>query len=189
VYLCRFASTGTEKRVVFSYILHFAANLLNYYYLCSQEDKDMKLKAHINELGPVKDLDIELNQMVLLTGASGLGKSYTAFVLQYMSGIFGSVLSSESLGYRLQPFIKQQMQKEGKEGLFETLDKAKNKIQKADADWIGKGEENKTLLFHFSLNDLFDWMKRDVQNYISYLVGYEDFRCDVDFFSEVDEHK
>lgn len=143
----------------------------------------MKLKAHINELGPVKDLDLELNQMVLLTGASGLGKSYTAFVLQYMSGLFGYVLSDKSLALRLLWFIKRQIHKEGNADLFESLE---GKFLEAGSELIGVGEENKTLLFSFSLKDLSAWMKQDVQSYISYLLGYEDFKCDIDFDFELE---
>lgn len=49
-----------------------------------------KMKIHINELGPVKDSDIELAPMMIYTGASGLGKSYVNFLTYYVFNEFAN---------------------------------------------------------------------------------------------------
>lgn len=42
------------------------------------------IKIYINKLGAIKDSEIELKPMMLYTGDSGLGKSYTSFVVHYL---------------------------------------------------------------------------------------------------------
>ena len=41
------------------------------------------VKIKINKLGPVRDSIIEIKPLTILTGDSGLGKSYSAFVIHY----------------------------------------------------------------------------------------------------------
>ncbi len=45
---------------------------------------------HIEELGPLKNVDIELAQLMLFTGASNLGKSYVNFLCYYVFSLFAN---------------------------------------------------------------------------------------------------
>lgn len=49
-----------------------------------------QISIHIEELGPIKDADIELAQLMLFTGASNLGKSYTNFLAYYVFSTFAN---------------------------------------------------------------------------------------------------
>ena len=49
-----------------------------------------KLKIHIEELGPIRNADIELAPIMIFTGASNLGKSYTNFLAYYVFYLFSS---------------------------------------------------------------------------------------------------
>lgn len=50
----------------------------------------MNIIAQINSLGPVKDSEVEFHPLMVFTGESGLGKSYTAFLFYYLMMSFNS---------------------------------------------------------------------------------------------------
>ena len=50
-----------------------------------------KVVIKINELGPVKNQEIELKPVLLFTGESSLGKSYVNFLAYYLFYVFHSV--------------------------------------------------------------------------------------------------
>lgn len=58
--------------------------------------KDFRI--HIEELGPITDADITLAPVMIFTGASNLGKSYTNFLTYYIFNLFS--------GDRLKDFIR-----------------------------------------------------------------------------------
>lgn len=144
----------------------------------------MKLKAKINELGPLKGLTVEMNQTVLLVGDSGLGKSYTAYLFQFMSGFFGEKSKTFSLDLVLDSFVRKQMKKYGEYDLYENLLKHDVGAIKANDLLIPEGKENKKLLFHFSFSDFAEFMKEEVKDYMINLVGDIDLECDVEFMFE-----
>lgn len=76
-----------------------------------------KMKIHINELGPVKDSDIELAPMMIYTGASGLGKSYVNFLTYYVFNEF----ANEKLSDFLTPKIEGKKWEGNKLSFFFTL--------------------------------------------------------------------
>ena len=49
---------------------------------------EVKIKAHINSLGPIKDAVIEFAPFMLFTGESNMGKSYTNFLSFYVFHLF-----------------------------------------------------------------------------------------------------
>jgi len=49
-----------------------------------------KVRIHINELGPVRNQDIELAPVMLFTGESSLGKSYVNFLAYYVFNVFST---------------------------------------------------------------------------------------------------
>lgn len=57
-----------------------------------------KFRIHIEELGPIKNADITLAPVMIFTGASNLGKSYTNFLAYYIFNLFS--------GDRLKDFIR-----------------------------------------------------------------------------------
>lgn len=57
-----------------------------------------EFRIHIEELGPIKNTDITLAPVMIFTGASNLGKSYTSFLTYYIFNLFS--------GDRLKDFIR-----------------------------------------------------------------------------------
>lgn len=57
-----------------------------------------EFRIHIEELGPIKNADITLAPVMIFTGASNLGKSYTNFLTYYIFNLFS--------GDRLKDFIR-----------------------------------------------------------------------------------
>ena len=49
-----------------------------------------RISVHIEELGPIRNANIELAQLMLFTGASNLGKSYTNFLAYYVFSAFAN---------------------------------------------------------------------------------------------------
>ena len=66
-----------------------------------------KLTIHIEELGPIRNANIELAQVMIFTGASNLGKSYTNFLAYYVFNLFS--------GDRLKEFIRAKLANEAEE--------------------------------------------------------------------------
>lgn len=62
----------------------------------------MGIIVHINELGPIRNSDVTLKPLMVFTGDSGLGKSYTAFLFYH----FITSISSE----RLIDFVRRKWQ-------------------------------------------------------------------------------
>lgn len=71
-----------------------------------------RISIHIDELGPIKNADIELAQLMLFTGASNLGKSYTNFLTYYVFSVFAN--------NRIYKFISNKI--EGKLSQFDRFD-------------------------------------------------------------------
>lgn len=61
-------------------------------------------RIHIEELGPIKDADVTLAPVMIFTGASNLGKSYTNFLTYYIFNLFS--------GDRLRDFIRTKVTEE-----------------------------------------------------------------------------
>lgn len=49
---------------------------------------DTKIRIYINELGPIRDSWVDFAPLMLFTGASSLGKSYTNFLAYYIIDLF-----------------------------------------------------------------------------------------------------
>ncbi len=56
----------------------------------------------INELGRIRDAEIEVKPMMVFTGDSGLGKSYTAFLIDHLY----KVIATDRIGY----FVRERLQ-------------------------------------------------------------------------------
>ena len=60
------------------------------------------LKIYINELGRIRDAVINVKPMMVFTGDSGLGKSYTAFLIYHVY----SVLANDRIKYFVEDKIQ-----------------------------------------------------------------------------------
>lgn len=67
-----------------------------------------RISIHIEKLGPIRNADIELAQLMLFTGASNLGKSYTNFLAYYVFSTFANnriyKFISNKIGGKLKQF-------------------------------------------------------------------------------------
>jgi len=66
-----------------------------------------KIFIHIDKLGPIKNVDIELAQLMLFTGASNLGKSYTNFLVYYVFSTFANNRISKFISNKIEGRINQ----------------------------------------------------------------------------------
>ena len=48
------------------------------------------IKIQINKLGRIRNAEIEVKPFMVFTGDSGLGKSYTAFLVDYLHNVIAS---------------------------------------------------------------------------------------------------
>lgn len=69
-----------------------------------QRLKMRNLRIYIHELGPIRNAEIELAPVMIFTGASNLGKSYTNFLAYYVLSLFS--------GNRLTEFFRKKMPEE-----------------------------------------------------------------------------
>lgn len=104
--------------------------------------KISNVKIKINSLGPISQSEIDLKPLVIFTGESGLGKSYCAFVVNYLFEILHS--------NRLEAFFKD------RDISFDSL-------------WAKRSPE--TPFLSILAKDLFDWINRDCVHYVGYLIG------------------
>lgn len=101
------------------------------------------IKILINRLGRVRNSEIEIKQMVLFSGESGLGKSYLAILVHY----FFEVLVDT---HRIGSFLK-------KMGLEYNREKLK-----------GQGNA-----FTISKEHLQDWLAKDAIEYLGYMLNHK----------------
>lgn len=122
-----------------------------------------QIDIKINELGAIRDSSLKLKPLMLFSGESGLGKSYAAFLIHYLYFLLSD--SSD----RLKLFFSDQNYN------FESI-----------FDHVQSGSQILTI----PKKDVFDWLNKDVVEYIGYLIGNEDFSgsveiripCDYDDF-------
>ena len=65
------------------------------------------INIYINELGRIHDAEINVKPMMVFTGDSGLGKSYTAFLIDHVF----NVISRHRIGF----FVQNKIQTLGEE--------------------------------------------------------------------------
>ncbi len=89
-----------KSKTLFSF-----AFALTFHYLyiekCDFCRKMKKLVIHIDELGPIRDASLELAPVMIFTGNSNLGKSYTNFLAYYVFYLFSGNRLSEFLRERI----------------------------------------------------------------------------------------
>lgn len=112
--------------------------------------KDLEFK--INQLGAIRDSSIKIKPLIVLSGESGLGKSYAAFLVHYI--------------YYL---------------LSDTNDRLKNFFYKRyDFEAMFANVKSGDTVLSISKKKVFDWINQDAIAYIGYLIGNKDFQGNVE---------
>ncbi len=117
-----------------------------------QDCRINSVKFKVNKLGAIKDSEIGLKQFMIISGESGLGKSYVAMMCNY---IFFLLWSNR----RLDKFFLE-------EGI------SFNDMRKG---WKNKGEA-----FVVSKTELLKWMSKDITYFLSYMVASDNLNADIE---------
>lgn len=119
--------------------------------MLSTNHKLEQVKFKINRLGAITGSEVSLNQFMIFSGESGVGKSYTAIMCNYL---FYTLWS----GQRINKFFKD------------------NGISFNDLrlTWKNSGEA-----FVITKEDLQNWMHRDIAEFLNYMLGAE-VNADID---------
>ena len=112
-----------------------------------------QIVININRLGPVRNARITLGQFMIFSGASSLGKSYTAMLVHYVY----RVLSGEELI----EYFKQKQLSAGDVSRFDDI--AVHEI------------------FSVETADLLEWVHQQAKVYLSKMLSYGDLDMDVSF--------
>lgn len=113
------------------------------------------IKLHINRLGLVRDSDITITPLMVLSGESGLGKSYVAVLCHYFFDVW---LNKK----RLNTFFKA-LQNRG----IDFSDQSQALPDKGDALTITKRE-------------LEYWLAKDAVSYLAYMLGNDGMSADLE---------
>lgn len=107
---------------------------------------------NINQLGAVRNAKITLNQFMIFSGASGLGKSYTAMLVHFVYRIL--------LGEELEDYIK---------------------IKKATLGDLGRfSDTDKHEVFTITSIDFLQWVNARAKEYLVQILSFENLNIDVD---------
>jgi hypothetical protein len=113
-----------------------------------------KLEFKINQLGAIRNSYIKIKPLMVLSGESGLGKSYAAFLIHYIY-----YLLSDS-NDRLKDFFVY--------------------YKKYDFDSIFANVTSGNTILTISKKEVLDWINKDAITYIRYLIGNYDFQGDIE---------
>lgn len=119
----------------------------------------MNLSIEIRQLGPIRDTTIHLKPLTVITGESGLGKSYAALACLYLFDILS--------GTRLGDFLIARIG--------------------SDLGRIHESVPNGQVLFSLTYREVLDWCHEDVKNYLAYMTGNPELQADIDFHLPIDE--
>lgn len=111
-----------------------------------------QIVININQLGAVRNAKIVLNQFMIFSGASGLGKSYTAMLVHFVYRIL--------LGEELEDYIK---------------------IKKATLGDLGRfSDTDKHEVFTITSIDFLQWVNARAKEYLVQILSFENLNIDVD---------
>ena len=120
------------------------------------------ITIHIGHLGPVRDSDIILKPVMVFTGESGTGKSYTALLVHYVYKVLCTFECSN--------FFK---------SLEASFDKHKSNLS----------DENGGVLFEFTLQQFENWLNKEAVEYVGGSIGNFFLDAEVNIkFTGLDEH-
>lgn len=113
-----------------------------------------KIEFKINQLGAIRNSSIKIKPLMVLSGESGLGKSYAAFLVHYIYYLLSNTNN------RLKDFF-----------VF---------YKKYDFESIFANATSGDTILTISKKDVFDWINKDAITYIGYLIGNKDFHGDIE---------
>lgn len=116
-----------------------------------EECRIKSVSFKIRRLGAITDSELTLNQFLILSGESGLGKSYVAMMCNY---VFFLLWSRK----RLNNFINEQ-------GIS---------FNQSRLNWKNKGEA-----FVINKDDFLTWVNKDLDTFLSYMIG-SDAHADIE---------
>lgn len=111
------------------------------------------IRIKIKQLGRVRDSEIVLKPFMLLSGESGLGKSYVAFLCHYIYMVL-----ADSKSTRINHFFED------------------NGYDYAE---LSKNYKNEGIALSFPKSELEDWLSKDAVRFVGYMVGNPDLKGDV----------
>ena len=111
-----------------------------------------KIKILIEQLGAIRNSEIEVSQMMLFSGESGLGKSYLAMLCHYIY----DVLLSDS---RFDRFIKEE-----KKWSFSSM---------------RESFKDSGIAVQINKKELEDWLSNDAIQYLRYMLNNENLKCKI----------
>ncbi len=120
----------------------------------------MGIIFNIKKLGAIRDSKVEFKPFMIFSGNSSMGKSYTAFLVYY--------LTSLCTNKRLKVFVNG---KYDSNELFNEL------------------EKEKKLNVIVSIRDLQRWINFSSKNFVGYLLGNNEFEADVNIEFDMDDIK
>ncbi|GAH15963.1 unnamed protein product, partial [marine sediment metagenome] len=116
---------------------------------------NLSFSFEINKLGPVRDSEVSFNRLLLFTGESNTGKSYTALLFYYFQKYITTKLSD---------YVKSEY----------NVDKIKAELKK-----------NKKATLKFNSDKFHKWINDTAKDYLCYLLSRSSLECDVKLNSEI----
>lgn len=113
-----------------------------------------QVKIKINQLGLIRNSEIQLNRMMVFIGESGLGKSYTALLSNYL---FELMMSVERMNQ-----------------LFVKSNRTFNELRQDITEQSGT-------LFTITKSELIRWINDDAVNYLRYMLNASQVTADIEF--------
>lgn len=117
-------------------------------------DAFRQVKVRINRLGLIRDSEIVLNRMMVFIGESGLGKSYTALLSNYLFELMMSI-------NRMKQFFI---------GSHQTFNEIKDSINGPTGS-----------IFTITKSELIDWINKDAIDYLRYMLNAHQMDADIEF--------
>lgn len=120
----------------------------------AEKEAFRQVKIKINQLGLIRNSEIKLNRMMVFIGESGLGKSYTALLSNYL---FELMMSAK----RMNQF-------------FVGANRTFNELRKSITAKSG-------ILFTITKSELIGWINDDAVNYLRYMLNASQLTADIEF--------
>lgn len=115
----------------------------------------MNFGFEITKLGPVRDSKVLFNKLLLFTGDSNTGKSYTAFLFYYFQKQITSNISD---------YVKTEYK----------IEKIKTELN-----------ENKKVIIKFNAEKFTRWININAESYLCHLLSRSTLECDVNLISDI----
>jgi len=115
------------------------------------------IKIKINELGSIRNSEIEFSPLMIFSGESSVGKSYTAFLVYHFTSLF----------------------KNDWENRIEDHIKAKYSSQ------IDEIKKNKRGVIDLKADDFIRWFNHKASAFIGYLLGHTEFKCNIELMAPI----